>query len=505
MKMKEICYIEKLAQKYAESVPGYELVQYYEAGFPAYKVNLDVTIQKKKPLGIVNEFSLKYIAAGVKNKNYLMKFLGLKESIVNRHIIDLYQKDLISMDLVSQDNIKITEKGKNSLEELGLIAPESINYIYIVDALTGEFRMNEHLDNGGFIKKIGVHMIPKYIDKPKIENIEIISISEIIKNQQKINYREFLDGDIVNINKIENINLEYRRMCVLVFADSKGNIDIQVYDRNKRMNQYEPILMKMLNEKYDVLEIDNKIEGIDIEIDSKDSIKFSLPEEIVDEAKNSQHIIENIQNRIEELSMEIKNGEDIDEDDEDYMSKTQIISQQQNEIQLLKEELSNHPKMLSTYDHRPLLFEAITKAEKQLIIVSPWVRKDAADYEFRKYIENALKRNVKVIICYGIADQKDKDSESAVKLLRDIQNKGNYGKNLYIIKLGNTHEKVLICDDKFMVTTSFNWLSFKGDPKRGFRQETGIYLENKQCIKDMFENLEERISEKINWIKIDKF
>ncbi len=158
MKMKEICYIEKLAQKYAESVPGYELVQYYEAGFPAYKVNLDVTIQKKKPLGIVNEFSLKYIAAGVKNKNYLMKFLGLKESIVNRHIIDLYQKDLISMDLVSQDNIKITEKGKNSLEELGLIAPESINYIYIVDALTGEFRMNEDLDNGGFIKSIGVHM-----------------------------------------------------------------------------------------------------------------------------------------------------------------------------------------------------------------------------------------------------------------------------------------------------------------------------------------------------------
>ena len=131
------------------------------------------------------------------------------------------------MDLVSQDNIKITEKGKNALEELGLIAPESINYIYIVDALTGEFRMNEHLDNGGFIKSIGVHMIPKYIDKPKIENIEIISISEIIKNQQKINYREFLDGDIVNINKIENINLEYRRMYVLVFADNKGNIDIR--------------------------------------------------------------------------------------------------------------------------------------------------------------------------------------------------------------------------------------------------------------------------------------
>ena len=271
------------------------------------------------------------------------------------------------------------------------------------------------------------------------------------------------------------------------------------------MSQYEHILIKMINEKYDVLEVDNKVEGIDIEIDSKDNIKFSLPEEIVNEAKNSQYIIEDIENRIEELSNEIKNGEYIDEDEEDYISKTQIISNQEQEIQLLKKELSNHPKMLSTYDHRPLLFEAITKATKQLIIVSPWVRKDAADYEFRKCIESALRRNVKVIICYGIADQKDKDSEYAVKLLRDIQNKGNYGRNLYIVKLGNTHEKVLICDDKFMVTTSFNWLSFKGDPKRGFRQETGIYLENKECIKDMFDNLQDRISEKVNWIKIETF
>lgn len=506
MKTEEICYIEKIAHKYANSVPGHKLVQYYEAAFPAYKVNLDITIQKKKPLGIVNEFCLKYINAGVKKKKPLVHFLGLKESIVNSHVIELYQKELITMDLSKQDDIRVTEKGKKALEELSLMTPDSINYIYILDALTGKIRMNEHLDRGDFIKRIGVHIIPKYIDKPKIENIEIINISDTIKSQQKINYREFLEGDIVNINKIENISLEYRRMYILVFADKKGNIDIQVYDRNQRASEYEAIIIKMINEKYDILEIDNKVDGIDIEVNSSNIIKFSLPDEIVDEAINSQYIVEDIQNRIAELSIELKNNEStIDEDDEDFMSKTQIITQQKDEIQILKEELANHPKMLSTYDHRPLLFEAISKATKQLIIVSPWVRKDAADYEFRKCIESALKRNVKVIICYGIADGKDKDSEYAVKLLRDIQGKGIFGKNLNIVKLGNTHEKVLICDNKFMVTTSFNWLSFKGDPKRGFRQETGIYLENKQCIRDMFINLEERINERVNFVNIEKF
>lgn len=96
------------------------------------------------------------------------------------------------------------------------------------------------------------------------------------------------------------------------------------------------------------------------------------------------------------------------------MSKTQIISQQKYEIKALKEELANHPKKLSTYYHRLLLFEAISKATRQLIIVSP------EDYKFRKHIESELKRNVKFIICYRIADEKDKNSEQAVRLLRDI-------------------------------------------------------------------------------------
>ena len=40
-----------------------------------------------------------------------------------------------------------------------------------------------------------------------------------------------------------------------------------------------------------------------------------------------------------------------------------------------------------------------------------------------------------------------------------------------------------------MVITSFNWLSFKGDPNRGFRQERGIYTEYKDAIKQMKEEL----------------
>jgi hypothetical protein len=39
----------------------------------------------------------------------------------------------------------------------------------------------------------------------------------------------------------------------------------------------------------------------------------------------------------------------------------------------------------------------------------------------------------------------------------------------------DTHAKVLIWDDTW-VSSSFNWLSFRGDPSKTFRQEEGILV-----------------------------
>jgi phosphatidylserine/phosphatidylglycerophosphate/cardiolipin synthase-like enzyme len=56
--------------------------------------------------------------------------------------------------------------------------------------------------------------------------------------------------------------------------------------------------------------------------------------------------------------------------------------------------------------------------------------------------------------------------------MRDEAPKGGRGR-LDIVEHGNTHEKVLIVDHEFMVVTSFNWLSFRGE--WGQRDEAGIY------------------------------
>ena len=501
MRNTNICYLDKLAEKYAKSVPGKELVHYYEAAFPVYKVILDITMQKEKPIGIIKEFCLKYVEAGAKTVDNLVNFLGLSKSVINSNIVQLYQADLIKIDFNNKDILSLTEKGRIALKEAKLIVPDDISYMFIIDALTGEYQRNESVDTLEFVKRIQRHIIPKYSDRPKIEELDISSIARIISLQQKETESKQLQGILLNINEIEKIKIEYRNMYILVFADNNGEIDIQVYDRQQRVEEYESILLRMIGEKYNILPLEVKNENLD-QKDVLEALGNIVGEDRLKEALETDCIIKDTEKTIKEMEYSIHVAQEEYRETNDP-SKTQLILQQKEEIEILKRELLNKPRMISTYEHRPLMFRALEEVKKQLVIVSPWIKKDAADYEFRQALERVLKRNIQVIICYGITkDEKDRSMQYALNLLKKLQQQSELGKNLKLVELGNTHEKVLICDTDFMISTSFNWLSFRGDPNRGFRRETGIYVEDKDCINKMINDLADQIRQETNEVKV---
>ena len=57
----------------------------------------------------------------------------------------------------------------------------------------------------------------------------------------------------------------------------------------------------------------------------------------------------------------------------------------------------------------------------------------------------------------GQKGEADRDAEQALRRIAD-----DYS-HFHMTRLGDTHAKVLICDSRFSVVTSFNWLSFRGD------------------------------------------
>jgi hypothetical protein len=80
---------------------------------------------------------------------------------------------------------------------------------------------------------------------------------------------------------------------------------------------------------------------------------------------------------------------------------------------------------------------------------------------------------VRIHIGYGFPGDEEKNDPRALKDLHRLADRAA-GK-LVIRKIGTTHEKILIFDET-VVTASFNWLSFKGDPRRPLRRESGTLV-----------------------------
>jgi hypothetical protein len=87
---------------------------------------------------------------------------------------------------------------------------------------------------------------------------------------------------------------------------------------------------------------------------------------------------------------------------------------------------------------------------------------------------------VRIHIGYGIDSYADGSHADAINRLHLVANEFQ---NVTVACLGNTHAKTLIWDDNF-VSTSFNWLSFRGDKDRTYRQETGLLIRGKNGATD---------------------
>jgi hypothetical protein len=63
------------------------------------------------------------------------------------------------------------------------------------------------------------------------------------------------------------------------------------------------------------------------------------------------------------------------------------------------------------------------------------------------------------------------------------------------VRLENSHAKILIFDDVW-INTSFNWLSFRGDPNRTFRMEEGTLVQIPEQVDKAFQHYVEVLDRK---------
>jgi phosphatidylserine/phosphatidylglycerophosphate/cardiolipin synthase-like enzyme len=143
-------------------------------------------------------------------------------------------------------------------------------------------------------------------------------------------------------------------------------------------------------------------------------------------------------------------------------------------------------RYLETFEHPAILERALDESKEKLLIVAPWIRPAVVDASFLDRLETLLKRDVRVVIAWGI-DSSTKAKDADPRILAKLEQLAARFKKLTVHWLGNTHAKVLISDNSFVVAGSFNWLSFKGDPAQTFRDERSFLIAHGPTVRRAFE------------------
>lgn len=150
-----------------------------------------------------------------------------------------------------------------------------------------------------------------------------------------------------------------------------------------------------------------------------------------------------------------------------------------------------HVRSVSVFEHPDLLVAAVSTAERRLLIIAPWVRRAVVTTDFLSNIEARLRRGVEVTVAHGYGVD---DSGSDDDALRRLENLAARYEKFEFVRVRNTHAKILIFDDNW-VSTSFNWLSFRGDPNRTYRMEEGTLVSIPSRVQQEYERYRQLIEE----------
>ncbi|GAA0774900.1 hypothetical protein GCM10008908_25560 [Clostridium subterminale] len=136
--------------------------------------------------------------------------------------------------------------------------------------------------------------------------------------------------------------------------------------------------------------------------------------------------------------------------------------------------------------------EALISAKSEIDIVTPWINNHVM-YKEKVYtlMKEALNREVRIRIIYGLGSNKDSDIEEMERGLERIADTikddfNSYGK-LFEIKKGDTCEKVLICDENLALIGNFNFLSFHGkySENKNLKSQVVAVITEKRAIQKL--------------------
>lgn len=485
---------EDLGIKRFQERPGYRLADVAEVGLPVYSLNIQVLTLAHKRLPPIEEFLLRCLSMNLCSVEEISEYLGLTREVLKPAFANLAQTENIA--LTAQHGMQawsLTKKGHTTLQASEIIAPEQRTFQIQFDAILRKptlyrfqkpFKRRE-LDEEGLVE------IETYPPKrPQLNEISPGDIERLLKAVPGLTEQR---RDVLAIRSIENIKKGFVRAVALLF---KGP--------NEDESQLAFVVDGMLSMPHELAfartegfkRLVNRINTDPIANKEVTAVKqaLSVPDALISEAQRVDTSTLHAEVTVAEQVEALRHAEG--EKDKEILRER--LRQAEEDLEKLRAASQRLPiRDIYVLDHPPLLQDALAHAKQRVMIISPWIRAKVVNHDFLNKLELLLQRQVTVYVGFGTSDEDDKtenmweNDRLALEKLRHLAQKYS---TFCLNRLGNTHAKVLIKDSEFVAVTSFNWLSFKGDPSRTFRDEQGTLVHQPEYVENKFKELAARFN-----------
>ncbi len=490
-----------VARQLAHARSGSALVYYREVALPLFRLDCELLVLETKDVPPIQEFVLRAVDAGLREPSEIAGMLGIEESVVVGAAAELLRTD--SLVLAPEENrrinqLRLTEKGKQAATDAAQVQAVEIEVPVWIDGLTREVLSVSGRNLAAFpvsqASDRGLVEIPAFPRKrPGLENVPFESVRAVFV-EEGLGRRA--RREVIGITGLGTAR-RYAREAVALAYHAPG--------------EDEPVIHLAvageISEKHDVAYArarEHSARRLSPEhwIPADRALADELAPELVDQAGGAPDVdaLERAQNAQAEQSDELRVGLSAASPDQLREMQERLAESEARERELRASLENISVRQVQVYEHREYLARALEEARHQVMIVSPWIRYEVVNDEFITRLRELLERGVHLWIGYGIVktggDRPGKKGEGDREAVAKLGRLASDYRDLFrLTRLGDTHAKVLICDSRFSVITSFNWLSFRGDAHLDFRDERGYYVGLPDKVEEVFETYRARFDD----------
>lgn len=425
---------DQIENYYQEDLRGHRFLKSFDLYMPVFKVGLDVDIITKVDLDVFEEFICRLLLEGVNREEDIMKVLGL-----DRQTFDVVIEDLLNQNyLVDIDSyLKFSQLGeefvKKRIKNKKVGTRVKMYYDGVLDRFIYDNQEERHrfLSLDALEREEGL-VLPRFSPKLKTNDKSLMDRIKFEIVFDKV-FDEKLrpeDLDIKDVRLLRELELFFHRYKISVYMNSNSRPKFLVHDycgmdySNSDISRFVEVLYE------------------------EDSLDNFLKLEDSDLGKVSR-------------------------------SKGEKLNQTELDINI-KEEPEVKLEYLKNKEIKKRFNYYVDNAQTSLYITSPWINGGVVDKNLMDRFERLLKKNVEIKIIYGMPNKNKSDADTQTeKMAKKLKKRYKSYGDLFKMKHGDTHEKIVICDKKYMMLGSFNLLSFNG---KGIRKESMLCVNDPESL-----------------------